>query len=195
MSDPAKHVRGEDLARIVSVVLHPFAVFSALAMVAAWRLDPASLPRLALGMAVAVAVVWAFVWQRHRGGHWGTVDASSRHERPLLYVVLLTVAVVFAAWVGRASPLAGGVFAVIGMLCLAGITNRWIKLSLHMASLAFCVVVLWRLERGAALAAIALLPLLGWARLRMSRHSLVEVLGGCALGLLCGAFAGGFVGG
>ena len=195
MSDSVKRVRGEDLARIVSVVLHPFAVFSALAMVAAWRLDPASLPRLALGMAVAVAVVWTFVWQRHRSGHWGTVDASSRRERPLLYAVLLTVAVVFAAWVGRASPLAGGVFAVIGMLCVAGIANRWIKLSLHMASLAFCVVVLWRLERGAALAALALLPLLGWARLRMSRHTLAEVLGGCALGLLCGGFAGGFVGG
>jgi len=48
-------------ARWTSILLHPFAVFAALALIAAWRMDPASLPRTAIGMAVAVAIVWAFV--------------------------------------------------------------------------------------------------------------------------------------
>jgi hypothetical protein len=173
-------------ARIVSIALHPFTVFTALTLLAAWRLDPASLPRVALGMAVVVAVVWAFVWQRHRAGHWGTVDASSKHERPLLYGVVLALMLAYAAWVGRASPLASGVIAVIALLCIAGLANRWIKLSLHMASLAFCAIALWPISRGIAMSAFALLPLLGWARLRMARHTWPEVLGGTLLGLATG---------
>ena len=188
MSDPASatDISAPRLARFVSIALHPFAVFAMLTLLAAWRLDPASLPRVALGMAVVVAAVWAFVWQRHRGGHWGTVDASSKHERPLLYVVVLALMLAYAAWVGRASPLAGGIIAVIAMLCIAGIANRWIKLSLHMASLAFCAMALWPINRDIALVAFALLPLLGWSRLRMARHTWPEVVGGTMLGLATG---------
>ena len=78
-------------ARWTSILLHPFAVFAALALIAAWRMDPASLPRTAIGMAVAVAIVWAFVLQRRRSGRWGTVDASDRRERPVLYALVLVV--------------------------------------------------------------------------------------------------------
>ena len=74
------------IARWISILLHPFAVFAALSLVAAWRLDPASLPRTAIGIAVAVAMVWAFVLQRRRSGRWGTVDASDRRERPIPYL-------------------------------------------------------------------------------------------------------------
>src|SRR5690606_21580003 len=48
-------------------------------------------------------------------------------------------------------------------------------------------VALWPLLWPAGAAAIAMLPLLGWSRLRMARHTLPEVLGGALLGLACGA--------
>ncbi|HRP73165.1 MAG TPA: hypothetical protein PK743_11090 [Luteimonas sp.] len=176
------------LARAVSVLLHPFAVFVALALLAAWRLAPDSLPRTALGIGVAVAIVWAFVLQRRRAGHWQTVDASRRQERPLLYLLALAVAGGYWWWMGgRGSATSTGVLAAVAMLCVAGVANRWIKLSLHMASLAFAGVALLTLVPVAGIVAIALLPLLGWARLRMARHTLPEVLGGAALGLASGA--------
>ncbi len=175
-------------ARAVSVLLHPFAVFVALALLAALRLDPASLPRTAIGIGIAIAIVWGFVLQRRRAGHWQTVDASRRQERPLLYLLALAVAGGYWWWMGgRASATSTGSLAAVAMLCAAGIANRWIKLSLHMASLAFAGVALLPLWREAGLAALALLPLLGWARLRMARHTLPEVVGGVALGLLFGA--------
>src|SRR5690606_6300457 len=80
------------MARIVSVLLHPFAVFVALALAAGWRLDPPGLPRTAAGIAAAVAIVWAFVLHRRRSGRWQTVDASRPHERPALYLLALLVA-------------------------------------------------------------------------------------------------------
>ncbi len=174
-------------ARGVSIVLHPFIVLATLALLAAWRLDPASLPRTALGIGVAIAIVSVFIWQRRRGGHWETVDASRREERPLLYALALLVAAVYWLWMGgRASATSSGVLAAVAMLCVAGIANRWIKLSLHMASLAFAGVAAWALWPAAASVALAALPLLGWARLRMARHTLPEVLGGAGLGLLVG---------
>ncbi|MGJ4727846.1 hypothetical protein [Luteimonas sp. SDU101] len=174
-------------ARAVSVLLHPFAVFAALALLAAWRLDPAGVPRTAIGIAAAVSVVWVFVLQRRRSGRWQTVDASRPHERPALYLLVLAVAGGYWWWLGgRGSAVSIGVLGAIAMLCAAGLANRWIKLSLHMASLAFAGAVLLDLVPVAGVIALALLPLLGWSRLRMGRHTLPEVLGGMALGLACG---------
>lgn len=188
MSLPAPHAARGSLARAVSVLLHPFAVFMALALLAAWRLDPASVPRTAAGIAVAVAIVWAFVLQRRRSGRWQTVDASRPQERPALYLLVLAVAGGYWWWLGGSgSPASIGVLAAIAMLCAAGLANRWIKLSLHMASLAFAGVALLGLVPMAGLIALALLPLLGWSRLRMGRHALSEVLGGAVLGLACAA--------
>lgn len=171
-------------ARVVSIALHPFVVFAALALLTAWRLDPPSLARTALGIGVAIAIVSAFIWQRRRGGHWQTVDASRPQERPLLYALALLVAGGYWLWMGgRGSTTSSGVLAAVAMLCIAGIANHWIKLSLHMASLAFAGAAVWPLWPAPSLVALATLPLMGWARLRMARHSVIEVIGGAALGL------------
>lgn len=190
MNPPLDAGPPSQFARAVSVLLHPFAVFAALALLAAWRLDPAALARTAAGIGAAVAIVWAFVLQRRRAGHWQTVDASRRGERPLLYLLVLAVAIGYWWWTGgRGSATSTGVLAAVAMLCAAALANRWIKLSLHMAGLAFAGVALWPLLWPAGAAAIALLPLLGWSRLRMARHTLPEVLGGTLLGLAGGAAA------
>lgn len=179
---------GWQAARVLSLALHPFVAFTTLALVAAWRLEPASLPRTALGIGVVVAVFWGFVVQRQRGGHWGTVDASRRQERPAMYALALLLAGGYWLWVGgRASPASAGVLAAVAMLCVAGLANCWIKLSLHMASLAYVGVVLVGLLPIAGIVALMLLPALGWARLRMARHDVDEVAGGCVLGLATGA--------
>ena len=175
------------LARWTSILLHPFAVFAALALLAAWRLEPASLPRTATGIAVAIGVVWGFVLQRRRSGRWGTVDASHPRERPALYALALAVALGYWAWLGgRESAVAAGVLVVVAMLFVAAMANRWIKLSLHMASLAFAAAALLALWPVAGVLALALLPLLGWSRLALGRHRPAEVLGGALLGLLAG---------
>lgn len=177
------------LARWTSLLLHPFAVFALLTLVAAWRLDPAALPRAMAGMAVVVAIIWIFVWRRWRSGAWSTVDASRRQERPLLYLVALVLAGAYWWWIGgRSSAMSTGVLAATAMLCVAGLANRWIKLSLHMACLVFAGMVLLELWRPLGIVLLACVPLLAWSRLRLARHTWAEVIGGSALGAIAGGF-------
>ncbi|KAF1691623.1 hypothetical protein CSC62_15645 [Pseudoxanthomonas jiangsuensis] len=172
-----------EIARAWSLLLHPFAVFVVLALVAAWRLSPQAMARAGLGMAVGGAGGWGFVWRRWRSGRWSTVDASRPQERPWLYALSLGLAGGYWLWLGgRASPLSAGVLAVVGMLCVAGLANRWIKLSLHMASLAFVALLSLWLYRPLGIALLLALPLLAWSRLRLGRHSPAEVAGGALLG-------------
>lgn len=183
----AKRTRSDTLARMVSIALHPFVVFAVLALIAAARSAPETLGRTAIGMVVAIAVVAAFIAQRMRGGHWATVDASSRSDRPLLYVVALVVTGGYWLWQGASeSTSSSGVLLAMLMLMVAGVANRWIKLSLHLACLAFAAMLMLGLSQPVAVIAFALLPLLGWSRLRMRRHTLREVVGGMALGLVTG---------
>ncbi|WP_372014994.1 hypothetical protein [Pseudoxanthomonas sp. 10H] len=178
------------MARALSLVLHPFGVFMGLALVAAWRLDPPSLPRVATGMAVVVGIAWGFAWRRWRSGRWSTVDASRPQERPVLYLLALVLAIGYWRWLGGgASPLSGGVLAAVAMLCAAGLANRWIKLSLHLASLAFAGIVLLAVWRPAGCALLALVPALAWSRLALGRHRLEEVVGGALLGGAAGWMA------
>lgn len=175
------------VAHTVSVVLHPFAVFAALALLGARRLDPGSMPRTALGITVAIVLLSGFIWQRRYRGHWETVDASRRQERPLLYALALVIAVGYWLWMGgRASPASSGVLAAVAMLCVASVANRWVKLSLHMAGLAFAAIALLALVPPAGIVALVLMPILGWSRWRMARHGWHEVVGGGALGVAAG---------
>ena len=171
------------LARAVSIALHPFAVFLALTVLGVRALAPQAFAAAMAGVGAAVAAVWLFVWQRHRSGRWSTVDASHPSERPALYLVLLGVLALVWWWMrDRAASLGHGIIAVAAMLVAAAALNRWIKLSLHMASLSFAAVALWPLAPMPAAIGLALLPLLGWARLRMRRHGVAEVIGGAVLG-------------
>ena len=58
--------------------------------------------------------------------------------------------------------------------------------TLQLASLAFAGVSLLALWMPVGIAALLLLPLLAWSRLRLARHTPPEVIGGALLGVLAG---------
>ena len=182
--------RQPSLARWLSIVLHPFAVFAVFALLVTAKLAPDQLARMMLGIALAILCVAAYITWRWKRGDWQTIDASDKANRPGLYLLLLVVNAVLLAWLGGpANPAGKGVLVVTMMLAFAAIANRWIKLSLHMASLAYTVPLLWALWPWLGVMAAALLPVLAWSRLKMKRHRLSEVLGGTVLGLSAGWLA------
>lgn len=178
----------QTLARWVSIVLHPFLVLGLLTVAALLRIDPQAATRVLPAFVLVVALVLGLSLQRARSGAWNTVDASDRRNRPLLYAIVLVLLALYAAWVRHSAPLLlPGVLALLGMCLVAAIANRWIKLSLHMACLAYAAVLAWALSMPLALAFAAGLPLLAASRLRLGRHVLAEVVVGTLLGAAAGA--------
>lgn len=176
------------IARWISIIGHPFISIVLLVAITSFRLHDAgeSLRRTAIVAAAILLPLGLFVRQRHRSGRWSTVDASAPGERPALYLaafaLLLPVALYFL-WRQRGDETVRGLTATIGLLGLAALLNRWIKLSLHVAIAAFTGIILWQVAPIAGGLWLAFLLPLGWSRLALARHTANEVVGGGLLGL------------
>jgi hypothetical protein len=176
------------------VIGHPFAaVILLVAAVAARRAGPAAaLEPLAVIGAAVLLPLWLFMSRRARSGRWSNIDASERTERPALYAVALGLLICVGVFVVR-SPRLGylgrGILSTLLLLVLAGFLNRWIKASLHLAFGAYTGVVLLRFAPALGLAVLAFLLPLGWARVAMHRHTVLEVCVGAAIGMAVGALA------
>lgn len=123
-------------------------------------------------------------WQVRRGK---ISDHRLRiREQRLLPLTLATACTIPTVYIARRFGAPRKVTALVAAMTAGApvfllTTRRW-KLSLHTASIAG-IVVISRLEFGPrALWLSAALPLVVWAKLRLSQHTLTEALSGAALG-------------
>ncbi|WP_077488815.1 phosphatase PAP2 family protein [Sinomonas mesophila] len=122
-----------------------------------------------------------------RAGRVVDHHVSERAQRaPVLVMSLacITAGIVLLAALGApASVLAMTVALVAGVAVMAVVSLRW-KISGHSASIAAAAVVLPLLLGPGWWAALAVVPLVGWARVTLGAHTLGEVLAGIATGPL-----------
>ena len=182
------------IARWVSIAGHPFSFITLLVVVAgSKKYGIGAAARLVTVTAIVLIIpLWIFMWRKWRSGRWQTVDASDPRDRPSFYGVaflLLGVLMGCFAIVEGASFMLRGCAAVAVLVGLAALLNRWIKLSNHVAFAMFTGVLLSRFALGLGLGVLLLVPLVGWSRLILARHSWHEVLGGMILGAGVGAAA------
>jgi membrane-associated phospholipid phosphatase len=173
------------LARAVSIVCcPPVLALSLVLLVGQHSADPSTL-RAVLVLLVATAILPAlFVYGAYRRGRAESLDLHRRSERlgPAFFAVLTSAAVYPLLQNLAAPPLLLQLSAALTtqLLVLALVTVRW-KISYHAASAAGLAVLAWAIEDpelGLALAVLA--GLVGWARVRLRRHTPAQVV----LGLL-----------
>jgi len=182
--------RGDQLARIVSIVLHPVVTLLVLVIAATVRTGSANpWPVVLVTVGLAFVPITVIMIVQARSGRWQNVDASVPRERRLLFAVLffflLLLLAVMVIW-SPASFLVRGVLAVGALFTIAWALLPWMKLSLHVACAAFAAAALSFIDWRLSLVLIAALPLLAWARVRMKRHALREVIAGAVLGAIIG---------
>ena len=177
-------------ARILSIVGHP-ALLMPLAVVgsAVARGAPAPVLHAAALASGAVAVgVGIYSLCQVRAGHWQHMDASVPRERSqlnLFLVLVLSGMAVLLVWTGQPPVVAAGLGVGAGVVAVAHLFRRRLKLSLHAAFGVFAAALAWP----GVLAMLVLLLLaagVGWSRLALGRHTRAEVLLGLALGALAG---------
>jgi hypothetical protein len=180
------------IARWISIVGHPFTSVVLLVATASWKLHGGNHALRTTGIVVAGMLVplGLFIWNRYSSGHWETVDASARADRPALYtaafLLLIPVGTYFILR-ERGTEMVRGLASVAILIGILAGLNRWIKLSVHLTIATFATVIIARLTIPFGLALLFFLPFLAWSRLILSRHSLGEVNGGFALGFIIAA--------
>jgi hypothetical protein len=185
MSAASKRVA---FARLVSIVGHPFTFVVLLMLLPFFLRGQLNALRLtAIVIGAALVPLGLFMRHRYTSGRWQTVDASARADRPVAYLagfaVLLPMSLYFLLH-EKSSSLFRGCVAIAAMFGIAFALNRWIKLSGHLAFAGFTALILGNIRFAYALPIGLFIPVLAWSRLALQRHTLLEVIGGLALGLI-----------
>lgn len=177
------------IARSLSIPGHPLVVVpcAVATLVLHGRTSSAALIVSVVCGISGVVLAFSF-WQVNRG-KWQHVDASARAERRSLnffLAIVLFLGAALAFFELNEPGLSLGLL-LSGLLIVALMSaSRWAKLSLHAAFATFAMLLLWPLGLWyvllAGLAAVAI----GWSRVVLARHTVVEVLGGGLLGALFG---------
>jgi hypothetical protein len=180
----------KEIARWVSVLAHPFVMVALLVAVPAMRQSSRSAIQSVFFVAASVVVpIAVLMFVQVRRGRWANLDASKSSERPILFMVALAGLIAGLGWLLLNDPqsfLVRGMLVVAAFLLLAAILTPWVKLSLHLAFAALTATALCLMGSRIGYALVAVVPMLFWSRLALSRHLVHELVVGLVLGVITG---------
>ena len=173
-------------ARLVTDVLNPFVVFTALyALVALAGADPADAALYVALELLAAAVVAGYVYLMRRRKRVGDFWISSRAERLVPAIVLLTTFVALLVALALSGAPRDLFLLTLSMglasAAVAALTLVW-KASAHCAVAGHAAAAGLLLLGPLGLVFLLALPLVVWSRLTLTAHTLSQTLAGTAVG-------------
>ena len=114
-------------------------------------------------------------------------DVSKREQRPLLFsfsAFVMFCYLLSLLILGGPKVLFLPLFAIVLGLILIAIINRWIKVSIHLATLSSVVLFIAIVYKGYYLLLLSLIPLLAWSRVKTKEHTPLETVIGSILGVV-----------
>lgn len=175
-------------ARIISFVTNPIFVLFPLPFLLVYRFGYGSLYAIKWTLFSFAFMFLAGVFVLYEVKHkvFSDMDVSRREQRPLLFVVIggITVVYFISLILFRAPPvLFVTVWGAMLGIFLASLVNMRVKASLHVATITSVLITLVKLYDWSYLVFL-IIPLIAWARIRIKRHTEKEVLIGGLLGVL-----------
>ncbi|GAC1383750.1 MAG: hypothetical protein NVS4B8_05930 [Herpetosiphon sp.] len=184
------HSRQDSLARAVSNWCSPPAMITAAILLAASMPPGAMLIGIQWGLGLAVLVTglpMLYIQTLVLRGEVSDAHLQHRTERyrPLLVSLLSTGLAVVIARFGGAPPLLARLLgAIVLEVALLGITTFWWQISFHGAAIALATILAVKLLGSSAAPLLLFIPLVGWARCTLGRHTRWQVIMGTLLGIL-----------
>ena len=179
------------LARTISIIGHPLFLGSLYVMLMSFH----NLPKqtaLAVSIAVTTLITIPIIfnnWRKTKKGTYTNFDVSDQQQRKGFYPFAITLFVVLLLvfWVfDFPKEVISKSLVFFGMVLLMALINLRLKASMH-AGIAFYIAV--------SVFSIGLLPgmlllgfamLISWSRLKMKRHTLLELIVGGFIGIVFG---------
>lgn len=184
---------GLRLAKIVTEVLSPATIVVLLPFAVAWN---------ATGHALLATVLWSlvvavffsvlpmvFIVRGARRGKWDGHWVRERERRavPLLMCLLSAVVGLVILLVGAAPrDVVALAWSMIAVLAVCVVITKWWKVSLHATVAGGAVATVVLIYGWAMVALVPLVALVAWARVRVSDHTVAQVVVGAFLGPVAG---------
>ena len=170
----------------ISTVTSPTLLLAVLyPVVGALAAGPAGIGWSLLGMVFTVVIPAAIVDVGVRQGRYTDHHLSRREQRavPLgLAATSVLVGLAVLALAGAPRAIVALQVAVLATVLVATTVTLWWKVSFHVAVVAAAACVLTLLGGGWWALSWLAVPVVGWARLRLTAHTLAQVLVGGVLG-------------
>lgn len=188
--------KGTSFARAVSFVLHPISM----GVISFLLVGTLGVRPFAAGIAwamffifVVVAVPTAFYFIRMSQGKYSNSDIAIRQERYELYffnTAFLLIMILILRYFTVPRPFVALLCSLFTLLVACMTINFFWKISVHSLAAAMAATIAVVFIHKVWPICIALLVLLGWARIRTHNHTLMQVLAGYLLSII--AIAGVF---
>lgn len=176
------------IARFISFIFNPYFLIVPIPyfLVVRQTGDPIYALKWTIFSCVFLAAVGLSVFILVKRGYFTDLDISKREQRPLFFLLIGMFAVLyFFGLLYFKGPLVlflslGGIF--FSLLVFTFVVTR-IKASIHVASITALIFSFSILYSGAFLFLLFLIPLIGWSRIKIHRHTKKEVIVGAFLGI------------
>ena len=188
------------LAQWSSEILSPFVLVAAVMVWVSWLTDPAWVRTATTAVVFISAVPMGISLIMTRAGTVTDKYIRHRRQRHLFYAVSLgsmLAGAVLVMLMNSSSEARWMVGFAVGTLMVVMVINTRLKISIHALIAALAAVIFPAALPHPMLLVIGILiwGLASWSRVRLSRHSITEVLSGSVLGAAVGFFYLGIVGG
>jgi hypothetical protein len=175
------------LARVLTDVLNPFAIFTALYLAVA--LAESRLPRALLYTGIeflAAAAVAGYVLLMRRRAHVGDFWISARAERltPALFLLTVFVALLGALWLLGAPEALSLLTLSMGLAsATVALLTLFFKASAHCTVAGHAAAAGFLLLGPLGIIFLLMMPLVIWSRFALGAHTTPETLAGAAVGI------------
>ncbi|XWW45751.1 hypothetical protein JYG30_24040 [Fibrella sp. USSR17] len=179
------------LARYISVASHPLLTLPVCSLAILFRYEPianASVLALLLVGCLVVPLAVSMYRKQAKGVHTN-FDVSDQRQRQTWYylVVSLLVGVTALVYLTNQSFIVRLSFLLATLLLITSqFVNQFIKSSLHVSLNTFLAFLLLLVDVKIGMLWLTFLPLIGWSRRQLNRHTLPEIITGGVIGLTFG---------
>ncbi len=184
------HTSGDQVARFCTALFAPAPVSLVTLSVVAWQFSATPLDALrwiALSVAFVAALPMGWLAWQVRRGRVTDIHVRRREQRgPIiaLFLASWSVGVALLTTLGAPRALIVTILAGFVTLLIAGAITLWWKVSIHVGVAAGVLTVFTMLFGPWVLLLTPLVPLLAWARVRVSDHSPLQTVAGAIVGAI-----------
>lgn len=183
-----EHRATTEFARTVSTIFNPFLTATALFIIVSHAFAHHSTMQFwvysTVGILCFTVAPLTFVLYLYLTGRISDFDMSERPERERVFagfVVIYLVAAISLSLVHAPVQLQAITWGYWGTAVATMVITRWWKISTHAFGIAGPFAAMFVLFNLQPLPYVALVPLVGWARVYLRSHTIGQVLGGAAL--------------